>query len=112
MILHGNQQKLVVGREIERKPDLLIAAHPSRGLDIGATKYIQTRLIEERNRGVAVLLVSSELDEILELSDRVVVLYEGRVMADLECEDADRDRIGLLMAGICASNNGNDVESG
>lgn len=97
----GNQQKLVVGRELERKPDLLVAVYPDRGLDIGATKYIQSRLVEERDRGGAILLVSTELDEIMELSDRILVLYQGRIMGELSQKAATREKIGLLMAGIC-----------
>ena len=96
----GNQQKLVVGRELDREPDLLIAMHPDRGLDIGATKYIQNRLIEERDRGAAVLLVSTELDEILELADRIIVLYRGVVMATLLQKQATRESLGMLMAGV------------
>ena len=95
----GNQQKLVVGRELDRKPRLLIAVHPSRGLDIGATKYIQSRIVEERDRGAAVLLVSTELDEILEISDRILVMYEGEVMDIIAQKDATRSGLGLLMAG-------------
>ena len=95
----GNQQKFVVGRELDRKPKLLVAVHPSRGLDIGATKYIQSRIVEERDRGAAVLLVSTELDEILEMSDRILVIYEGEVMGIVEQKDADRNRLGLMMAG-------------
>lgn len=95
----GNQQKLVVGRELDRKPRLLIAVHPSRGLDIGATKYIQSRIVEERDRGAAVLLVSTELDEILEISDRILVLYGGEVMGIIEQKDATRNELGLMMAG-------------
>ena len=96
----GNQQKFVVGREIDRRPDLLIAMHPSRGLDIGATKYIQSRILEERNNGTAVLLVSTELDEVLELSDRVMVIYEGNIIGILDAADASRERVGAMMAGI------------
>jgi simple sugar transport system ATP-binding protein len=96
----GNQQKFVVGRELDRQPDLLIAMHPDRGLDIGATKYIQGRIVEERDRGAAVVLVSTELDEILELSDRIIVMFEGRVMGTLSQKEATRDKLGLLMAGI------------
>lgn len=96
----GNQQKLVVGRELDREPKLLIAVHPSRGLDIGATKYIQSRIVEERDRGAAVLLVSTELDEVMNLSDRIIVLYEGEIMGMIEQKDADRNALGLLMAGI------------
>lgn len=96
----GNQQKLVVGRELDREPKLLIAVHPSRGLDIGATKYIQSRIVEERDRGAAVLLVSTELDEVMDLSDRIVVMYEGEIMGIVSQKDADRNELGLLMAGI------------
>ena len=95
----GNQQKFVVGRELDREPKLLIAVHPSRGLDIGATKYIQSRIVEERDRGAAVLLVSTELDEILEISDRILVMYEGEVMGIVEQKDATRNGLGLMMAG-------------
>lgn len=96
----GNQQKFVVGRELERQPKLLIAVHPSRGLDIGATKYIQSRIIEERDRGAAVLMVSTELDEILEISDRIMVMYDGKIMGIINQNEATRNGLGLLMAGI------------
>lgn len=96
----GNQQKFVVGREIERTPNLLIAVHPSRGLDIGATKYIQSRIIEERDRGAAVLMVSTELDEIMEISDRIMVMYDGKIMGIIDQGEATRNGLGLLMAGI------------
>ena len=96
----GNQQKFVVGRELERTPKLLIAVHPSRGLDIGATKYIQSRIIEERDRGAAVLLVSTELDEIMEISDRILVMYDGKIMGIVAQEEATRHGLGLMMAGI------------
>ena len=95
----GNQQKVVVGRELDRKPRLLVAVHPSRGLDIGATKYIQSRIVEARDQGAAVLLVSTELDEILEISDRIMVLYEGEVMGIVAQQDATRNGLGLMMAG-------------
>ncbi len=96
----GNQQKLVVGRELTREANLLIAVHPSRGLDIGATKYIQSQIVEARDRGVAVLMVSTELDEILEIPDRVLVIYSGRILACLDQCDCTRSGLGLLMAGI------------
>ena len=95
----GNQQKFVVGRELDREPKLLIAVHPSRGLDIGATKYIQSRIVEERDRGAAVLLVSTELDEIMEISDRILVIYEGEVIGIVDQKDATRNGLGLMMAG-------------
>lgn len=98
----GNQQKFVVGREMDREPRLLIAVHPDRGLDIGATKYIQSRILEERDRGAAILLVSTELDEILELSDRILVMFAGRSMGILPQEEATREGLGLLMAGVDA----------
>ncbi|MEM1484381.1 ABC transporter ATP-binding protein [Oscillospiraceae bacterium PP1C4] len=96
----GNQQKFVVGRELERQPDVLIAVHPSRGLDIGATKYIQSQIVAQRDRGAAVLMVSTELDELIELSDRILVMYEGRVMGFVDQKDATRETLGPLMAGI------------
>ncbi|HHX30197.1 MAG TPA: ABC transporter ATP-binding protein [Clostridiaceae bacterium] len=96
----GNQQKMVVGRELSRETHLLIAVHPSRGLDIGATKYIQSQIVEARDRGAAVLMVSTELDEILEIPDRVLVIYGGRILACLEQAACSRNRLGLLMAGI------------
>lgn len=96
----GNQQKFVVGRELDRNPSLLIAVHPDRGLDIGATKFIQQRLLDERDRGAAVLLVSTELDEIMELSDRIIVMNSGRIMGKLLQEDATREELGLMMAGV------------
>lgn len=96
----GNQQKLVVGRELSRELKLLVAVHPSRGLDIGATKYIQSQIVEARDQGVAVLMVSTELDEILEIPDRVLVIYGGRILACLEQSACSRNRLGLLMAGI------------
>ena len=96
----GNQQKLVVGREIDRNPDLLIAMHPDRGLDIGATKFIQQRLLDQRERGTAVLLVSTELDEIMDMSDRIVVINGGEVVGIVNQENATREQLGLMMTGI------------
>lgn len=96
----GNQQKMVVGRELARDPKLLIAVHPARGLDVGATKYIQSQIVEARDRGTAVLMVSTELDEIMEIPDRILVIYGGEVMAILDQKDATRNGLGLLMAGI------------
>jgi len=98
----GNQQKFVVGRELDRNPSLLVAVHPSRGLDIGATKYIQSQIVSARDRGAAVLMVSTELDELIELSDRILVIYEGRVMGIINQEEASREVLGPLMAGIQA----------
>ena len=96
----GNQQKLVVGRELSQEPALLIAVHPSRGLDIGATKYIQNSILAARDRGAAVVMVSTELDEVMELSDRILVMFSGRIMADVPREEATREKLGAWMAGI------------
>ncbi|WP_020612976.1 ABC transporter ATP-binding protein [Sediminispirochaeta bajacaliforniensis] len=95
----GNQQKVVLGREIERNPKLLVAMHPVRGLDIGATEYIHKRIIEQRDRGCAILLISTELEEILELSDRIVVMYEGEIMGSVDCSCVTIEQLGLMMAG-------------
>jgi simple sugar transport system ATP-binding protein len=95
----GNLQKVVVARELSHQAPLLIAEQPTRGLDIGATEYIHEQLVAERDRGRAVLLVSAELGEILALSDRVLVMFEGRILADVDQKDADEESVGLLMAG-------------
>jgi simple sugar transport system ATP-binding protein len=95
----GNKQKLVVARELSGDNRLVIAAQPTRGVDVGSIEFIHQRLVDQRDAGVAVLLVSAELDEIFGLSDRIVVVYEGRVVADLPVEDATREQVGLLMAG-------------
>lgn len=95
----GNQQKLVIGRELEWKPQLIVAMHPDRGLDIGAAKYIQNRLIKERDRGAAVLMVSAELDEIMELSDRILVMLDGRIAGILDASKATKEQVGVLMTG-------------
>ncbi len=96
----GNQQKVIVAREFSRPIDLLVAAQPTRGLDVGSIEYIHRRLVEKRDQGCAVLLVSSELDEIMALSDRIAVMYEGKIMAVLPAAEATREQLGLLMAGI------------
>ena len=95
----GNQQKIVVARTIFHEPTLLVAVFPTRGLDVGAIEYIHKRLIEERNRGCAVLLVSTELDEVLSLGDRIGVMYEGELMGIVDGDKADKTNIGLMMAG-------------
>jgi simple sugar transport system ATP-binding protein len=95
----GNLQKIVVARELSHESPALIAEQPSRGLDVGATEYIHEQLVADRDRGRAVLLVSAELSEILGLSDRVLVMFEGRILADLPQERANVQNVGLLMAG-------------
>ncbi len=96
----GNQQKVIVAREFSRPIDLLVASQPTRGLDVGSIEYIHRRLVEKRDQGCAVLLVSSELDEIMALSDRIAVMYEGQIMAVLPAEATTREQLGLLMAGV------------
>ena len=95
----GNQQKVIVAREFSRPIKLLIAAQPTRGLDVGSIEYIHRRLIEKRDEGCAVLLVSVELDEIMALSDRISVMYEGKIVGTVDADKISREQLGLLMAG-------------
>jgi simple sugar transport system ATP-binding protein len=96
----GNQQKVIVARELSRPIKLLIAAQPTRGLDVGSIEYIHSRVIEKRDEGVAVLLVSTELDEVMQLSDRIAVMYRGQIVDIVPGDEASKEQIGLLMAGI------------
>ena len=96
----GNQQKVVVARELARPLKLLVAAQPTRGLDVGSIEFIHTRIVAQRDGGSAVLLVSAELDEILSLADRILVMFHGRIIADIPSSTAQRNAIGLLMAGV------------
>jgi simple sugar transport system ATP-binding protein len=96
----GNIQKVVLAREFSRNPRVIIAAQPTRGLDIGATEYVREQLLEQRRKGVAVMLISEDLDEILALSDRIAVMYEGQIMDILPREKATAETLGLLMAGV------------
>lgn len=95
----GNQQKAIVAREIDRDPDLLIAVQPTRGLDVGAIEYIHKELIAQRDAGKGILLVSLELDEVMNLSDRILVMFEGEIVADLDPNDVTVQELGLYMAG-------------
>jgi len=95
----GNQQKAIVGREIDSNPDLLIAVQPTRGLDVGAIEYIHQRLLEQRDQGKAVFMISLELDEILDLSDRIAVIYNGELVDIVDADKTDENEIGLMMAG-------------
>ncbi|TFG08694.1 ATP-binding cassette domain-containing protein [Candidatus Thorarchaeota archaeon] len=95
----GNQQKLVVARELAPNPDIVLAAQPTRGLDVGATEFVHNTLIRMREAGAAVLLVSAELDEIRNLSDRIAVIYDGRIVAIKMPEETTPEELGLLMAG-------------
>jgi simple sugar transport system ATP-binding protein len=96
----GNIQKIVLAREIFRTPRVIIAAQPTRGLDIGATEYVREQLLEQRRKGVAIILISEDLDEILALSDRIAVLYEGQIMDIVPRDAATPEKLGLLMAGV------------
>src|SRR5512134_824253 len=96
----GNIQKVVLAREFSRNPRVIVAAQPTRGLDIGATEYVREQLLEQRRKGVAVMLISEDLDEILALSDRIAVIYEGQIMDIVPREDATPEKLGLLMAGV------------
>ena len=95
----GNQQKLVVARELDKHPKLLLAVHPVRGVDVGATEFIHDQIVQARDSGCAVLLISTELDEIFQLSDRIGVIYEGEILGEMDRKDADIETIGMLMAG-------------
>jgi simple sugar transport system ATP-binding protein len=96
----GNIQKVVLARELSRNPRVIIAAQPTRGLDIGATEYVREQLLEQRRKGVAVMLISEDLDEIMALSDRIAVIYEGQIMDIVPRENATPEKLGLLMAGV------------
>ncbi len=96
----GNQQKFLLGREIAREPDVIIASEPTHGLDVGATEYVRNKIIELRDSGKAVLLISTDLDEIMQLSDRLAVMYEGELIAQGPASEFDLEKIGLLMGGV------------
>lgn len=96
----GNQQKIILGREIGCNPKVLIANRPTRGLDIGAIEYVRQKLIDQKEKGVGVLLISADLDEIFQLSDRIAVMYEGEIMGIVDRSEIDIDSIGLMMAGV------------
>lgn len=95
----GNAQKLIVARELERKPDVLLAAQPTRGVDIGAIEFIHKQIVKARDMGLAVLLVSADLNEVMSLSDRILVIYEGKIMGELSQAEATAEQLGLMMAG-------------
>lgn len=95
----GNQQKAIIAREMDRSPELLIAAQPTRGLDVGAIEYIHKRLVEERDAGKAVLLISLEMEEVLNVADKIAVLYEGEIVGMVDADKTDENELGLMMAG-------------
>ena len=99
----GNLQKVILARVLSREPKLLVVSQPTRGLDVAATEYVRQQLLEQRDRGAGVLLVSEDLDELLVLADRLIVLYEGRIVGELAAGEADPGRLGLLMAGSAAA---------
>ncbi|MDJ0913336.1 MAG: ABC transporter ATP-binding protein [Desulfobacterales bacterium] len=95
----GNQQKVIIAREVGNDPEVLIASQPTRGLDVGAIEYVHAALVEQRDRGKAVLLVSFELDEVINVSDRIAVIFEGKIVGTMAAEGVDENEIGLMMAG-------------
>jgi simple sugar transport system ATP-binding protein len=103
----GNQQKLVIARELTRKPEVLLVGQPTRGVDIGAIEFIHQNLVAMRDAGCAVLLVSVELDEIMSLADRILVMFEGRIVGELPAGEADERKLGLMMAN--AHSEGDDA---
>ena len=96
----GNIQKLILARELARKPGVLIAAQPTRGVDIGASEYIHQQLLAQRAAGTAILLISEDLDEVRALSDRIAVMYEGRIVGIVDGRTATAEELGLMMAGV------------
>jgi simple sugar transport system ATP-binding protein len=95
----GNQQKVIIAREVSNDPQVLIASQPTRGLDVGAIEYVHTALVNQRDRGKAVLLISFELDEVMNVSDRIAVIFEGKIVGVVDAEGVDENEIGLMMAG-------------
>ena len=96
----GNIQKVILAREMTRNPKFLISVYPTRGLDLGAIEFIHKKLLEKRRNGVGILLISEELDEIMSLSDKIAVIYKGRIQKILRREEATRAKLGMLMAGV------------
>jgi simple sugar transport system ATP-binding protein len=96
----GNKQKVIIARELSRGTKLLIASQPTRGVDVGSIEFIHKRIVAARDQGMGVLLISAELDEILALSDRVAVMFKGKIIETLPISEVSRDRMGLLMAGV------------
>ena len=98
----GNIQKVLLARVLSRDPKVVIVSQPTRGLDVGASEYVREELLTRRAEGAAILLMSEDLDELVSLSDRIVVLYEGRIVGRLDAADADPEHLGMLMAGRAA----------
>lgn len=108
----GNIQKLILARELSGEPRVLLVAQPTRGVDVGASEYIHGRLLEQRRRGTAILIISEDLDEVLALSDRIVVMYEGRIIGEVDPRGASREALGLMMAGVRPDQHGDQVPAG
>ena len=94
----GNQQKLVMAKELSMNPKLLLAAQPTRGLDVGAAEYVHSRLLDARDQGMAILLLSTEVEEVLGLIDRIIVMSQGKIMGTLNAEEASREKVGLTVS--------------
>ena len=105
----GNQQKAIIARELDRDKPLIIAVQPTRGLDVGAIEYIHKQLVAERDKGKAVLLVSLELDEVMSLSDRILVLYDGQIVGQLDPKQTNIQELGLYMSGPKRDEEGGDA---
>jgi simple sugar transport system ATP-binding protein len=106
----GNIQKLLLARELSGRPRALLVAQPTRGIDVGAAEYIHRRLIEQRASGTAVLIVSEDLDEVMSLSDRILVMYEGAIIGEVDPRRTPRETLGLMMAGVRSEVPEADVE--
>ena len=104
----GNQQKAIIAREVDRDKDLIVAVQPTRGLDVGAIEYIHKQLVAVRDAGHAVLLVSLELDEVMSVSDRILVMYEGEIVGELDPKKTTVEELGLYMAGAKKGAGGNE----
>lgn len=96
----GNIQKVIFAREITRDPKMLVAAYPIRGLDIGAAEYVHNQLLEARDRNMAIMVISEELDELINICDKIAVIYEGKILDVLSKKDVTKSKLGLLMAGV------------
>ena len=107
----GNQQKAIVARELDRPHKLLVAVQPTRGLDVGAIEYIHSQIIKDRDEGAGVLLVSLELDEVMSLSDRILVMYEGEIVGELDPKETTVQELGLYMSGAKRNTNNKSAES-
>ncbi len=101
----GNQQKVILARELESSPEVLVVVHPTRGLDIGATNFVHERIIEARDNGVGIILISADLDEILKMSDRILVMFEGQIMGEFPGNNPSVEKISMAMTGNNEVNN-------